>query len=200
MSQLFRYLLAVGLMVSSIPAALNARGEDKHDRNCCDTPRDNQEDIVGPWLFNRLATTDADKQFGVINFLADGNVVQHISAAISQETAASPNGDFFTINVGIWKKTGKNTYKVIHTGVWLRKDMNDTQNDLHGIPLARLKTEYELCIDKDCLHANAEGWTTFFNVDDLTLTHSNHIPLVTPPVPVKQKVPFTATLRRLLFK
>ena len=198
MPQLFRYLLAVGLMVGSVPAVLNARGEDRRDRNCCDTPQEGQEDIVGVWLFNRTDGTNADEQYGVRVFFADGTTIQHISGAISQPTHVSPDGDYFTINTGVWKKTGKNTYKVIDTGVWLRKDITANSN-LHGEPLARLKTEFDFTLDRDCVKATAEGFTRFFLANDLTLTKNSGFPVVTPPVPTTPQA-FTAVARRLSSK
>lgn len=190
MTKFYRYLLAAGLMVSSLSVELIAHDDDdSHNRHCCNTPRDHQDDIVGVWLFNRDQGQPCEL-YGVRVFFADGTTVQHISSALSQLTQSSPHGDYFTINTGIWKKTGKHTYKVVDTGVWLKK--NFPSADLHGIPHARIKTEFTFTINKDCTTADAKGWTDFFEVTDLTLKKF-HTPKINP-------ISFTAFARRLTFK
>lgn len=163
---------------------------------------DSKDPIVGPWVYTFEVAGNTIE--GVADFNADGTMVFHDSGNLTQGLAnLAPDGSYFTIVVGSWKKTGDRKYKIVQTAVVLARGIECTKKNPRpgclaepAIPFLRIKNEGEFIIRKDLQRADSTSITHFHPVDDLTLTLPAINPATGQPFP---DLPGAFTLRKLTF-
>ncbi|MBS0286920.1 MAG: hypothetical protein JSR17_06470 [Proteobacteria bacterium] len=116
--------------------------------------------------------------YGVMTANDDGTVTTNHSFNLTQSQVSGPgeHGLYGTIQVGVWKKTGSRTFKLVNTCVDLIRDASSLPGSLANpaTPIVREKGEVTVTFDKSCNNATFSGQISLYNIpsnsDDLSLS------------------------------
>jgi len=115
MNHSFKKILVVGLAITMLTISSLCAKNKSHDK---------EDQIVGVWTFKlETALANPSSVHGVITFNADGSLVAHSSFDLKQpnftDNEMNPDtGNFSTVAMGLWKRTGKCSYEFLDTQVF----------------------------------------------------------------------------------
>lgn len=143
------------------------------------------EPIVGAWLYNQeTAGTDI---YGSYQINANGTYVKTDTVMLTQSLpAVDPNGFFFTIETGIWKKVGERKYQMVGSAMILKRStdcstglpLNPPDLSAPACPFARSKNSSVFEINLDLEGGIISASTSLHPPNDLTVSLPFPFPVI----------------------
>lgn len=156
--------------------------------NCCKHKHHKKpetEPIVGAWLYNQ--ETAGTAIYGSYQINANGTYVKTDTVMLTQSLpAVDPNGFFFTIETGSWKKVGKRKYQMVGSAMILKRSTDCATGlpldppDLAApaCPFARSKNSSVFNIDKDLENGLVTASTSLHPPSDTSVSLPFPFPVI----------------------
>lgn len=185
-------LAAVAIVPSYVLASKHSHSNSSQQKKIKNIIRGIAENdpIIGPWQYSYQVAGNTVE--GVIVFHAGGTLIYDDASKLTQSLLLiAPTGNFYTKDVGSWKKTDKRLYKYVSSAVLLVRQGLCTPSTVPdclafpAFPLFRTKSIVKnFTISEDGQMAAGTITTTTHPVDDLTLKIPGIDPTTGEPIPV----------------